>query len=573
MKRYFKISIATVLIVTFSACSEAFLEFVPEDGPTVNAWYRNASEIRQATASMYGRPWFGFNDVFSWCAGDVMAGDMHHNWDQEGQFFYLSYNENNGALGSGWTGLYDVISFANLIIDDMPAIASGYGVSEADINAGLAEARFFRGFAYYMLAEFWGDVPIVEKPAQKVAEGNLFLAKNKVAHVYEFARRDFVFAAEHLPNVDQAGRVTSWAAKGMLAKLHVTLGQRKVGNSSFESFTADDFAAAAGYAADVINNSGRSLFGNYEDMFKIENEDNPEILFALQWTNAGWGLGNSRQARFARHSRVTNDSQAWGGGKCMTVSFLTNMETNAEGQTDLRQRGIFMQQGDFYDYIATAQGGYLYEIVSRDEEDVQIEGATPTLNSLKKYVVGNFEDHGYIISNQDSPMDQYMLRLADVYLLYAEALLGAGSSLTGGPGYQAYLDVRARAGLNPPSDGNMTYEDLFNERRVELALEGIAWLDVKRRYYRNAADALAYLNGQARTSIYYRMDPNDALESDPAGYELVAAGETGPISGATNTDPVVTFNAARMLLPVPGTEIVTNPLLRADVEPVDYEFE
>src|SRR6187549_2267634 len=118
MKRYIKNFLATALVISVSACSDSFLEFVPEDQAAVGSWYRNAKEIRQATASLYGRPWFGYNDVFGWCASDLLSGDMHHNWDQEGQFFYVSYNEQNRHIGVGWRGLYDVISFANPIIDD-----------------------------------------------------------------------------------------------------------------------------------------------------------------------------------------------------------------------------------------------------------------------------------------------------------------------------------------------------------------------------------------------------------------------------------------------------------------------
>lgn len=569
MKKYTKYFFATALAIFMGACSEDFLEFVPEDQATVGGWYRSEGEIRQSTAALYGRPWFGFNDVFGWAAGDLMAGDMHHNWDQEGQFFYLSYNENNTHIGDGWQGLYDVISYTNLIIDDMPSIAGGYGIGEDIINRGLGEARFFRGVAYYLLAEYWGEVPIVENPAEKVASGNLQLPKNTLASVYEFARRDLAFAAENLPATDDPGRVTQWAAKGMLAKLHVTLGQRSVGGGTVGS--AADFTTAAAYAADVINNSGLTLYSNYEDMFKIANEHNPEILFALQFINGGYGVGNSRQARFARHSRITGDAQAWGGGKCMTISFLATIEANAEGETDLRQRGIYMSNGDFYNYIATKDGGYTYQIVSRDDEGTQVEGATPTLNSLKKYVVGNVDDHGYVISNQDSPLDIYMLRLADVYLLYAEALLGSGASLSSGPGYEAYLAVRERAGLNPPADGNMTYVDLFNERRVEFALEGLSWLDVKRRYYRNSSEALAYLNSQGRTDRYYRIDADDDLEDDAAGYEIVPAGGTGS-GGSSNTDPIVSFTAQKMTLPIPGIEVVNNPLLKVEEAPVEYEF-
>ncbi|MEQ9305857.1 MAG: RagB/SusD family nutrient uptake outer membrane protein, partial [Marinoscillum sp.] len=381
-------------------------------------------------------------------------------------------------------------------------------------------------------------------------------------------RRDFVYAAENLPTSDVSGRVTQWSAKGMLAKLHVTLGQRAVGGAGFGS--QEDFTTAANYAADVINNSGLSLASNYEDLFKIENEDNPEILWGIQFINQGYGTGNSRQARFARHSRITGDAQAWGGGKCMTVSYVQNLEANAEGDTDARRRAIYMQNGDYYGYIG---GGYNYEIVSTDDDGVQLETASPVLNSLKKYVVGGVDDHGYIISNQDSPLDIYMLRLADVYLLYAEAMLGNQAELTSGPGYEAYLAVRARAGLGAPSDGNMTYADLFNERRVEFGLEGLGWLDVRRRYHRNASEALTYLNNQGRTDRYYRIDSSDGMENDPDAYELVPAGGVGANPENVNNDPHVTFTAADMIIPIPAPQVTVNPLLGSGEAAVDYSFE
>ncbi|WP_258101473.1 RagB/SusD family nutrient uptake outer membrane protein [Marinoscillum pacificum] len=568
MKNYiYNIFLSLFLLVT-SACGEEFLEYVPQDASTVAGWYRDEGEIRQATASLYHDPWFGFQDQFGWLAGDLLAGDMHHNWDQEGQFFYKSFNESNPYINGGFQGLYNVISYANLIIDDMPTIASGNGVSQEVIDAALAEARFFRGAAYFLLVEYFEEVPIIEQPAPKIAAGDLFQPKNTAASIYEFARRDLAFAAENLPASDVAGRITEWAAKGMLAKLHVTLGQRAHGGASFGS--VEDFQTAANYAADVINNSGLSLAPDYENLFKISNEDDPEILWGIQFINQGYGTGNSRQARYARHSRITGDAQAWGGGKGMTVNYVQNLEANAEGATDLRRRAIYMQNNDYYSYIGE---GYLYENVSRDDDGVQLEGATPTLNSLKKYVVGGVADHGYVISNQDSPLDMYMLRLADVYLLYAEAMLGSSNSLNGGPGYEAYVAVRNRADLDAPADGNMTYADLFNERRVEFGLEGQAWIDVRRRYYRNAADALAYLNNQNRTARYYRIDPNDDMENDNDGYELVqGGGGVGSNPSNVNTDPRVTFTEADMVLPLPAAQVTVNPLLAASEQAVEYSF-
>ena len=73
-----------------------------------------------------------------------------------------------------------------------------------------------------------------------------------------------------------------------------------------------------------------------------------------------------------------------------------------------------------------------------------------------------------------------------------------------------------------------------------------------------------------RTDRFIRINFDDNLENDPAGYELVPAGTTS-VNGNQNTDPVVTFNAAKMNLPVPGSEMVANPLLKG--EAVEYEFE
>lgn len=586
MKKILKYIVVTALVLGFSACSDEFLEFVPEDQATVNAWYRDAGEIRQATATLYGRPWWNYTDVFQWVVGDLMSGDMYHTWEGEGEFFKNSHGAGNRHILDGWRGIYNGISIANLIINEMPGIAQSNGVSAATIEQALAEARFFRGASYFLLAEYWGDVPILENPSAMVANNNLTPPKNRVQDVYEFARRDLVYAAEHLLPNDEPGRVTTWAAKGMLAKLHLTLAQR--GSNA-------DFAIAADYARDVFLNSGRQLAGSYEDLFKVANEHDPEILWALQCINNGWSTGSSRQARFARHIAVTGDGTAWGDEKCPTISFIRNLEANAGNKTDKRRRAIYMQQGDTYDYLATENGGYTYNIVHRDEDNVQLNGASPSLTAVKKHIIGNEADMGFVITNQDSPLDLYMLRLADVYLLLAEAEAGQAGTLTGGDGLTALNMVRERAGLDPRASA--TYEDIFNERRVELGFEAQGWLEVKRRYYRDPSGTIDYLNNMGR-ALRYQPRSSDgqvqaAQENDPDGYVLVysTADATNPVPPPTDgvdvflgswpgmgdgnpfSESVASFTESRMTLPIPATESLQNRNLRAEAEAVPYEFE
>jgi hypothetical protein len=116
----------------------------------------------------------------------------------------------------------------------------------------------------------------------------------------------------------------------------------------------------------------------------------------------------------------------------------------------------------------------------------------------------------------------------------------------------------------------------------------LAWLDVKRRYYRNPSEALSYLNGQARTVRYFRILAATTDENNPGGYELVySSGDPGmPVplpagsyegvgsrSDNANTDPVVSFTSGKMRLPIPATEQIANPKLADEVPAEEYVFE
>ena len=553
MKNKFICLVMGAMLFSATACDKEFLEIVPADQPTVDGFYNSASEIRAVTSTLYGRPWFEYNDKFSWAAGDGMAGDLYNDYQTEGQLFFLTYSDNNNIISQGWRGLYNVIAFANSVINDMPRIAANNGVSQEVINASLGEARFIRGFAYYLLAEYWEEVPIVESAAELIAANRIDIPKSTYESVIRFALRDLEFAAEHLPASDEPGRVTKWAAKGMLAKVLLTRAQR--------TKSAEDFAAAAAHAQDVIENSGRSLLPNYADLFRIQNNNNQESLFALQWIAGSWGLGNSRQAVMGRSSLITGNSEAWGGGKGVTIDFMDNVEENAGMKQDLRQPWIYMVLGDFYPEIRKEAGGYTYNIVTADPDGGSaLEYASPLLNNIKKYVVGTAEDVGVAINNQGVPLNQYMLRLADVYLIYAEAILGMAESTSDATALRYYNAVRERAGLDPRS--SITFRDIFNERRVEFGMEGIAWLDVKRYYYHNPSEAIQYLNDQDRAAIFRSI--NDGVVRDPNTWEAYEV-----VQPAT---PVV-VTPADMVLPIPNGEISQNPNLAPGIDAVEYTFQ
>ena len=549
MKNIFKyLLVPLMLVLAMSSCDKDFLDIEPVDRLTADNFFKNELEIRAATSALYGFPWFDYNDKFAWVAGDCMPGDLYHNWDQEGQFFFFSFNSGNAHLSAGWKGLFRVISYANSVINDMPRAASG-NVSQDIINRGLGEARFIRGMAYYILSEYWGEVPIVENSTAIVVSNDFFLPKNTHNSVLEFIRRDMEFAAQNLPETDEPGRVTKWAALGMLAKTHLTMA-----SDLNDAKSSENFELAKQFAGEVINNSGLSLLPSYADIFRYDNNNNEESLFALQWMEGDYAIGNSRQANWARSSLITGNTEAWGGYKSMTYDFLLNIEGG-----DDRQPAIYMSIGDHYPEINKANGGYTYYIVHRDPDDPNsiLENASATLNNLKKYVIGSSDDtEGNVTTGQATRINQIMLRLADVYLIHAEASLGAQAMSTD---VQYFNAIRQRAGL--PLRSSITFMDILKERRVEFALEGINWFDIKRFYYRDPGGAVAYLDGMQRETTFYRDDSPGAADENT-------------LEGWIEDPPVnpITVRESNMWLPIPSAEVVANPMLAPGEPAVDYDF-
>lgn len=550
MKHSIKLIILFIALSMTTACSD-FLNVVPEDTPVADNFFKSKEAVRSATAYLYsGTPWFPFNDKFFWLASDCQAGDLYYTATStgEGQFFYMIVRPANSHLFDGWTGLYRVIGTCNSVINDMPPAAIAY-VDEETINKAVAEARFIRAMAYYLLAEFWGEVPIVDNSIKYILSNNLYLNKNTRQSVYEFVRRDLEFAKENLPLTDDPGRVTTWSARAMLAKLHLTMASTL---SSSES--SANFQKAKDYAADVIKNSGLMLMTQYADLFKMQNKNSGESLFAIQLINGGWGEGNSRQANWARNSIITKNDEAWGQGKCGTFDFMNSYEPG-----DLRKNPTIMTLGAYYPEINKSGGGYTYNIVSYNNEGEKIEDASALLNNLKKYVMGSAEDtDGLAGSNQATAMNQYLLRLADVYLTYAEATLGDAQSTNDATALNYFNAIRKRAGLS--AKASINFMDILKERRAEFGMESMSWFDVKRFFYRDENAAVQYLIDQKREQNYRRISGGTlADENSMSGYEL------------TYPDNPMSITKALMYLPIPESEMVTNPKFSEPA--VDYVFE
>lgn len=490
MKRFIRLFSIVVAALMTTSCDD-YLTVDPQDSLVKENFYTSGTAIRANTASLYSRVWWDFHCQFMWLAGDELAGDLYYTYDAEGHFYYNKVGAGNTYNNSGWTGLYRVVSYANSIINDMPPAARANGIEETVINNALAEARFARATAYYYITECWDEAPIVENASDLITSGEIFVNKHTKSSIYRFICEDLEFAESILPETDsQAGRITKWSAKGMLARVYVTRG-------AYEN-NAEYFTKAKEYARSVIEDSGLALYPDYSTMFDVEANNSSESLFAIQCMVGEYSAGNSHNVNFSRGSRIAD--QTWGAGKGPTISLQEQYSQN-----DGRRKWVYMTRGDYYPNLAKDEGGYTYYFVYCDPSDyeTEIESANEMLAHVKKYVIGKASDTGgQVGQNQDAANNIYILRLSDVYFLYAEACMGTSMSTSDQTALGYINQVLDRGNAGYTLSGELTYAGLLKERRKEFAFESVSWFDIKRYYYRDATAAMNYLNDMKRDRIW-----------------------------------------------------------------------
>jgi starch-binding outer membrane protein, SusD/RagB family len=526
-----KISIITTLTVfLLFGCSDDFLNRPPLDSITIDNFYETTEQIEAATGLLYGWPWFTFNDKAFWTIGESGAGNDWTSDGQMAQFFTFSVVTDNAHLNEAWVSLWMVVAHANAIINEVPERA-GPNVPDQVVRRAVAEALFMRATAYFYLVRLWGGVPIIENNSEIVFDSKI--PRNRVEDVYRFIIRDMENAIEDLPDrYGTPGRITSWGAKGMLAKIYLTWS----GYGENGSRRQAELDKAAQLAGDVINNSGLNLMPNYADLFSLENNNNPESLFAFQWVAClGWGMQNTNQAYLARSGAITGAGDGWGGYKGPTIDLQREYEP-----ADRRRKPTFMLDGDHYPELNRAGGGYRVE--------VNPDNAGPVYAFVKKYVIGSADDNGGpgSVCFMSTGQNTYVLRLADVYLVYAEAVLGNNQSTSDADALDAFNAIRTRAGLDPVT--SFTWEDVRRERRLEMAYESDYWYDLVRWHYWNPQAAVDYISNQERGTYAW----------DEAAGEVVLNSVKYPITSANFT------------LPIPQSDADRNPLLLE--EPVPYDF-
>jgi hypothetical protein len=535
MKQFIQYLILVAAIASLQSCKKSFLDRPPLDSITSGNFYKTDAEVLAGTAPLYNIVWFDYNDKAFLAFGEARGGNLNSN-DRTAYIRHAPSASDAGALLPAYKSFYKIIGQSNLT---MKSIARNAGtVSPAIRNMGLGECHFMRAMAYYYLVVNWGAVPIVYDNVKQVGTPP---TRNNIDDVWKFIIMDLRFAAENLPSVPQAqGRLTKWSAEAMLAKVYLF---RSGLGATAGARNQNDLDSAKYFASSVANSSGMSLFPTYSGLFRSatnnSSNNNPESLFSIQWMpfSTPWGVNNSFQAYMAFESAIPNTGDGWGAAQGLSADVVKYFIAHPEDS--LRRKETAMFNGDFYPELKQATGGLNYTVTS--------------ISNVKKYVIGSPADNGNKGGFMTAYINTYMLRLAELYLIYAEAILGNNASTTDVEALKFFNAVRTRAGV--PTKSSITFLDIFQEKRVETIMEGSAWYEIVRWYYFNPAAAKAYVAAQDKGNYTISHVTGSA---NPRQYDVTYTPEYYPVTDAT------------LYLPYPEAELVNAPSLANPPVPFDF---
>ena len=553
--------------LTLCSCADDFLDQSNSHQLSQTTFFDSDEAVQKAVWPLYSYVWYDFNDKFYYGMGDGRANNITAQYSN---YIYPYTNFTETPLSQGLTeafgALYSVVAQSNNTINNISNYSSDNVSDEAKVEA-VAEARFMRGTAYWYIASLWGCGIIYENTADLV--NNYVVKANPRTDVMEYAIRDLEYAAAHLPASQKgAGRVTKYSAYGMLSRMYLSMagitteGQYNGSNiqTNFNSGQRNpyylDLAKKA--AEKVIKESGKSLLNNYADLFGASTIDNnDEALFQLQFM-PGSGVGGAGQSmtRFLAWSTMVADQNAWGGATYCSYDLFEEFsnyddKTLGEKVDDKVRR-----------HNSVASYGESYPELSTDPSDPYVYGVTESAGNqganVKKYVIGTKKVNGFSEPN-NSGINTYMLRLAEVYLNYVDAAMGSDDQTTDPTALEYFNAVRKRAHM--PVKNVVTYEDLRHEFRMEFAFEGLYWYQLIRRAYSHQQEVVNYLNNQNRNASYYEASTHSYKLSD----SYTAPGPDVDLA-----------TAADLVLPMADADQTKNPNLKPDangnIATVPYEF-
>lgn len=386
-------------------------------------------------------------------------GDNAYNayrFEGPGNFMVANIDPSNALFSSLWTSLYRGIGRANVALENIEKIPSS-AISDASKKALIGQALFLRSLFYMHLAVYFKDVPLVLE-VQTLEEA--YVSKNTYQEVSDQIIKDLKDAVDRLPvsyPAAQYGYATKGAALGLLARFYLY-------NKNYQGVME---------TTEAILGLGYSLNPNYSQLFTEQGEFSKEIIFSVRFLQDVTANTENFSSTFLAQPKVDQQPMLnlvrdyyCTDGKPITSSPLYNATTPKANRDPRLAATIYFRNDVFLTDINRV-----------------FTGNTATTYGQKKYIRTGASVTGIAVFNPGG-QDFIVLRYADVLLMRAEAMVEL-NQLTGV--YALVNQVRARVSMptvEVAEGTGLTQAALRNivrhERRVELALEGLRFFDLKR---------------------------------------------------------------------------------------------
>nr|WP_121271955.1 RagB/SusD family nutrient uptake outer membrane protein [Pedobacter schmidteae] len=468
--KHLKYTVFAALIIFFSSCKDDLLDKQPTDKLTNEVFWTSKKDADLALAGCYSTlrtPAFAIDvSSFSSMQFESLTDNAYSNSTLD------NYTDiSRGILTSStggiqlrmWVDCYRGIARCNWFLGNIDKVPD---LTKTDKDRMLGEAYFLRAFYFNELTMLYGDVPLVTE-ALGFGPEVFKVKKSPKAEVVAKIIKDLDLASAGLPNTAYSnGHPVRGSALALKARI---------------CLYNEMWPEAAAAAKLVIDEKKFSLAPNYQGIFFGEQANNPEIIFSIKASSPTIVhnldlLYGSRFSMVPMHSLA--DAYEMSDGTKPVAPIVPSSYDPAN-----RMRNDFYQNRDprLKLTIFTPGATWAYNTTIGFNNVDKGRAESPSVNNLgiRKYVNINVNDGNSGPTGSDQALVK--IRFADVLLMYAEAMTEIGGGTTNdATALKALNDVRSRPGINMPPKGTLTRDLVRNERRVELAFEGLRYYDIKR---------------------------------------------------------------------------------------------
>lgn len=447
MKGSIKKIMATLIVLIGFSCDD-YLEILPEGQQNTESYFNSQSDYEDALIGVYDLLSTTYlNNILGEIASDnsLCGGENPTDVLDWQQIDNMTHTPDNGALRNIFQWMYAGISRANYIVEFQN------NIDFEGKDQLLAENLFLRSYFYFELVKYFGDVPLYTNGRISIDESQS-IDRTPKSRVYDQIEIDLISAIEDLPwQQSQNGRVTKGAALALLGKTY--LYQEK-------------FSLAANTLDQVINSGQYQLVGAFSTIFLNSNENNIESVFEVQYFGGEGGGFDCFQCVEGNVAVGFMGPRFTGGNfSPFTSGFSFNPPTeelfNAYDSNDTRRDATILDIEAF----VQERPSVTYNLGNTED-------FTGYYN--KKYIPYAESNAGDV--NLTHSNNYRAIRYSDVLLMAAEAYNRGG--IDDVRSRSLLNQVRTRAGLDDitSSGGNLT-QDIYKERRLELAGEGHRFFD------------------------------------------------------------------------------------------------